>query len=81
MTKSCSFAPATTTAAAPAPAGSGWTTCAGEDSTCSFDGTRQVRYGANGVYVYKTVTGPVLCGNANFGDPIYGVVKTCSYST
>lgn len=81
VTKSCSFAPATTTAAAPAPAGSGWTTCAGEDSTCSFDGTRQVRYGANGVYVYKTVTGPVLCGNANFGDPIYGVVKTCSYST
>lgn len=77
--KSCSYAPATTTAAAPAPTSS-WTQCAGENGSCSFSGTRQVRYGANGVYVYKTVAGPISCNNSTFGDPIVGVVKMCSVS-
>jgi len=45
------------------------------------DGTRQVRYGANGAYIYKTVSGQFSCSNAYFGDPIYGVVKSCSYSS
>jgi hypothetical protein len=72
--KSCSFG-----APAPAPAAS-WTQCAGENGSCSFSGTRQVRYGANGVYVYKTVAGPVNCSNDIFGDPIVGVVKVCSVS-
>ena len=79
--KSCSYAPTTSSASAPAPAASPWTQCAGENGSCSFDGTRQVRYGANGVYVFKTVTGSILCNNANFGDPVYGVFKTCEYSS
>jgi hypothetical protein len=80
VVKSCSYG-AETTAAAPVPApSSDWTMCAAEDSTCSFDGTRQVRYGANGVYTYQTLTGPVSCNNSVFGDPLVGVVKVCSYS-
>jgi parallel beta-helix repeat protein len=59
---------------------SDWTFCASEGGTCSFSGTQQVRYGANGSYVYKTLTGGTPCTNAVFGDPIYGVVKQCDYS-
>jgi hypothetical protein len=81
LPKSCSYAAATTTAEAPAPAPtSSWTACAAENGSCSFSGTRQVRYGANGVYVYKTATGPISCSNSTFGDPIVGVVKLCSVS-
>ena len=73
---------ALTPAPTPAPASAeGWTQCAAENDTCSFDGTRQVRYGANGVYTYQTVTGPVSCSNNIFGDPIFGVVKACSFSS
>jgi serine protease len=58
-----------------------WTQCASEGGTCSFSGTRQVRYGANNTYATKTFTGSTACTNAVFGDPIYGVAKTCSYSS
>ena len=58
-----------------------WTSCANENKWCSFSGTKLVRYGANGVYFYKTATGGISCTNAVFGDPIFGVVKKCSYST
>ena len=81
VAKSCSYGPVTT-AAAPAPAPvSNWTQCAVENGSCSVDGTRQVRYGANGVYVYQTVTGTFSCSNASFGDPLYGVVKMCAVSS
>jgi len=55
-----------------------WTQCAVENGTCSFTGTQQVRYGAITGYVYKTLTGPVQCNNAVFGDPAYGATKTCA---
>jgi hypothetical protein len=58
-----------------------WTYCATENGTCSFSGTRQVRYGANGMYYTKTFTGSTLCSNSVFGDPIVGTVKSCSYSS
>jgi hypothetical protein len=67
--------------AAPVSTDAGWTTCAAEGGVCSFSGTHQVRFGANGFYSTKTVTGSVACTNAVFGDPAYRVVKTCSYST
>lgn len=57
-----------------------WTNCASEGGTCRFTDTRQVRYGANNTYVYKTATGSIGCNNALFGDPIVGVVKACSYA-
>jgi hypothetical protein len=58
---------------------SGWTYCASENGYCSFGGTQLVRYGASGNYVYRTVTGGTSCSNTTFGDPIFGVVKQCSY--
>jgi hypothetical protein len=88
VVKACSYAdattattpPATPAPATPAPVAGTWTACAAEGATCSVSGTRQVRFGANGIYSTKTVTGPVACSNSVFGDPIYGVVKACSYA-
>lgn len=71
---------ATTSPTAPGSTTSGWTACATEGGTCSFTGTMQVRYGANGSYVTKTLTGPVQCSNTVFGDPAPKVVKSCSYT-
>ncbi|HXM27006.1 MAG TPA: hypothetical protein VN957_13380 [Chthoniobacterales bacterium] len=47
---------------------------------CNFSGTKQVRFGANGIYNYGTFTGGVLCANSIFGDPINGMVKHCDYA-
>ena len=66
VAKSCSVKPT-----------SGWTVCASEGGFCPFSGTQQVRYGANGAYFYKTLTGGTLCTNSVFGDPIVGTVKQC----
>jgi len=55
----------------------GWAKCADEGGRCDFDGTRRVRYGANGVYVYATFTDGARCSNDVFGDPLYGVAKSC----
>jgi serine protease len=69
-----------TTTTSPAPSVT-WTACAKEGGTCTFSGTRQVRYGANNVYVTKTFTGSTACTNGVFGDPTPGYAKTCSYSS
>jgi len=61
--------------------GGTWTRCASEHGTCSFSGSKEVRYGANGKYHTKTVTGPVKCNNGVFNDPISGVLKHCDYSS
>ena len=55
-----------------------WTGCAAEGGQCPFSGTREVRYGADGVYVYQTLTDGTACTNDVFGDPIYGTVKACA---
>lgn len=57
-----------------------WIACAWEGQRCNFGGTKLVRYGANGVYVYKTFTDGVDCTNGVFGDPLVGVVKQCHYA-
>ncbi|MEU9835100.1 RICIN domain-containing protein [Streptosporangium sp. NPDC048047] len=57
---------------------SAWTSCAAEGGQCSFTGTAEVRYGANGVYRRGVFAGGVACGNAVFGDPIPGA-KRCHY--
>jgi hypothetical protein len=52
--------------------------CANESGRCNFEGSRQVRYGANGKFAYKTVTGGLDCNNTAVGtDPIPGVGKRC----
>lgn len=56
-----------------------WTLCAAENKTCSFSGTKTVRFGSQGIFVYRTLASPVLCSTTVFGDPIFGVVKHCDY--
>jgi hypothetical protein len=75
--KTCSFSSTVIAAAAPTTT---WTDCAREYGTCSFSGTRQVRFGVNGVYSTKTFTGTAACTVAAFGDPYPGVGKSCSYA-
>jgi hypothetical protein len=58
-----------------------WTLCADETGTCTFTGTRPVRYGSGGTYSYGTFTGSVACTNGVFSDPTPGVAKTCEYNT
>jgi hypothetical protein len=59
-----------------------WTDCANEGQTCSVSGTREVRYGANGSYITKMVSGSVACTNQAFGrDPAYGFAKKCQFSS
>jgi len=57
----------------------GCTRCANENETCSFTGTKRVRFGAEGKYFTGTFTGGVACGNGTFGDPIENVAKHCDY--
>ncbi|WP_227013881.1 fibronectin type III domain-containing protein [Paenibacillus psychroresistens] len=57
-----------------------WVYCAGENNQCSFTGTKNVRYGANGSYVFGTYTNGVMCSNNALGDPAPGYYKTCDVS-
>ncbi len=83
VAKTCSYSSATSAAPTSTPTSSTptWIACAGEGGTCTFSGTREVRYGANGSYATKTFTGSVVCSNTAFGDPAHGQLKTCSYSS
>jgi Glycosyl hydrolases family 18/Carbohydrate binding domain len=63
------------------PVGSGWTQCAGENQNCAFSGSAAVAYGAAGQFAYGTFTNGVSCSNGVFGDPDYGVGKSCYVST
>jgi hypothetical protein len=70
------------TSVIPAPDVSGdWTPCANEAERCNFSGTKQVRYGADGIYTYSTFHDGVVCSNTAFGsDPLFGVIKHCEYA-
>ena len=54
-----------------------WVHCANEGGTCNFSGVKSLRYGAAGRSAYKTMSGPVACTNAVFGDPYPGTYKYC----
>jgi hypothetical protein len=56
-----------------------WISCAAENGTCSFTGTHEVAFGANGQFFYRSLTNGTACTNSVFGDPAYGVVKSCYY--
>ncbi|WP_200958384.1 hypothetical protein [Massilia sp. Root335] len=58
-----------------------WTECAVEGKSCHFSGTREVRFGAKGLYTSKIVTTSMPCTTAAFGDPVHGLAKTCSYAS
>jgi RHS repeat-associated protein len=67
--------------AATVPSGpSGYIYCSPENGTCSFSGTANVAFGANGQFYYAQYTGGVSCSDSVFGDPDVGVVKACFYS-
>ena len=55
----------------------GFTLCAQQNAACSFTGTRQVAYGANGIYSYRTVTGGTSCDDLALTDADFGFVKAC----
>ncbi|MFI6459575.1 glycoside hydrolase family 16 protein [Streptomyces sp. NPDC050538] len=63
----------------PPPSFATWTTCAAENGTCSFSGTHEVAYGANGQYFYGSFNGGTPCTNTVFGDPVPGTAKNCYY--
>jgi hypothetical protein len=74
----------TVTVTAPAsgtsPASGSWTQCASEGGSCAFSGTKLVRYGEpfnDRWAAARTLTGPVPCTNAYWGDPSPGVGKRC----
>ena len=70
---------ATTSACSPPPS-TGWTFCANEYERCTFTGTKEVRYGANGTFTAPLVfSNGVTCTNAIFGDPLPGANKRCEY--
>jgi hypothetical protein len=73
-------APLTTAAVAPDTSTTNWTQCALEGGVCYFSGTRQVRYGLNGSFAYKSATDSIACDNATFGDPAFGIYKLCEYA-
>jgi hypothetical protein len=59
-----------------------YTLCAAEGGTCTPSATStEVRFGANGQWVTRSVTGASAtpCDVATFGDPIANVVKRCEY--
>ncbi|MFC4521569.1 hypothetical protein [Cupriavidus pinatubonensis] len=56
-----------------------WTLCATEYNTCTFTGTRQVKYGTETQFVIRTFTNSVGCDNGVFGDPAPGSAKSCWY--
>jgi len=67
----------TTTGLLTAPGGSNWVKCADQYGTCNFSGTHTVRYGTGTSWLAKGVTGSIVCSNATFGDPAYGLAKEC----
>ncbi len=85
VTKSCAIESGTTTATTtPTTTTTSTATtyqqCAKEWATCSFTGTRVVRYGDEGHYLFKTFTNGTPCRNDAFGsDPNVGALdKTCA---
>jgi hypothetical protein len=72
----------------------GYTKCADENSSglpstsgpqyvCYFNGPATVAFGANGNYVFATLTGPAPCdrGHFNWADPAPNVQKSCYITT
>jgi hypothetical protein len=65
---------------APTPVAETWLLCAYEGQRCGVQGTTRVRYGAfEKGWITKTVSGPVDCNTATFGDPAPYRLKQCEY--
>ena len=55
--------------------------CAAENGSCTFTGTREVWYGAGTKWAVAPASNGVTCSNGVFGDPISGTVKACYLRT
>ncbi len=62
--------------AAPAQA-AGWRQCANEGQVCQLDGRGVVRYGVDGQWSTRSMSGAVVCSNDLFGDPAPQQPKRC----
>ena len=54
--------------------------CASENSTCTFTGTATIAYGympLGSFTAQENMTSPVTCNNTTFGDPASGYGKAC----
>ncbi len=59
-----------------------WIYCADENKTCNLPDARLARFGAQGMYIYKTLDTSFVCNAATFGgDPLPGVPKFCHFSS
>ncbi len=54
-----------------------WSVCATEGEVCQLSGMAEVRYGAEGEYITRILSGPITCSNQTFGDPNPGTEKNC----
>jgi hypothetical protein len=60
----------------------GYSLCSRENGACSFTGPLNVAYGAEGSFVFRTLTNGTTCDNGSFGeDPAPGIVKACYVPT
>ena len=57
------------------------TSCAAENATCTFTGTKGVAYGAGIAWNIGVFTGSTPCTNGVFTDPISGTAKNCYVAT
>lgn len=75
---SSSIGMSSSTASSSAPVVTQWKECSAEKETCSFEGTSQVRYGANDTWAIENATNSIECNNAAFGgDPVPKEKKSC----
>jgi hypothetical protein len=59
----------------------GFTACGTENATCSFSGTKLVRYGVGARHFYKLATNGIACTYTAFGgDPAPYEYKQCLYA-
>jgi hypothetical protein len=58
-------------------AAGGWRVCAQEGGTCSMPERGVVRYGTDGLWSSRTMSGNVDCSNQQFGDPAPQSRKRC----
>ena len=54
-----------------------WQFCAAEGEICRFRGQAQVRFGEGSRFTTRNAYDSVRCDVTDFGDPAYGVTKTC----
>ncbi len=61
---------------------SGYVRCATEHRQCNFIGSANVVYGAGTTWTApRTFAGGVRCSNDVFGDPLFGVLKSCHFAS